>query len=135
MPRQSKQASSASASQNKTFVLDNGGYTIKAGFASLDTETGNDCRIIPNCIARTRKGKIFVADQLDGVGPEDTAEIIFRRPVDKGYIVNWDGEFDIWKQAFFSKNAVLPVSYCRFLACLTPNLQPQRSTQLKRISL
>ncbi|KAI9668776.1 MAG: Actin- protein 6 [Alyxoria varia] len=106
----------------RTLVLDNGAHTIKAGFvngedaAATGASAGNgeadsNCDVIPNCIARGtdvgRQQKIYVADQLDNC--RDFAEMAFRRPVEKGYIVSWDGETDVWKQAFFNEGAKL---YC-----------------------
>lgn len=103
--------SSSTAIPSKTLIIDNGGYTIKAGFATLHP-ISDDCRIIPNCIARGREGarsqRVYIADQLDDC--KDFAEMAFRRPVEKGYVVNWDGEMDIWKQAFFNSDAKLHVS-------------------------
>lgn len=85
--RATKAASRALAPQ--TLVLDNGAYTMKAGFATPDA-SAHDCRIIPNCIARGREGprshRVYVADQLDDC--KDFAEMAFRRPVEKGYIVS-----------------------------------------------
>jgi len=110
-----------------TLIIDNGGHTIKAGFATPHP-TSNDCRIIPNCIARGRTGarsqRIYIADQLDDC--KDFAEMAFRRPVEKGYVVNWDGEMDIWKQAFFNSDAKLHVSlsplqtriHCAYALCM-----------------
>jgi len=74
-------------------------------------ETSPECHVIPNCIARgsdgPRKQKIYVADQLDSC--RDFAEMVFRRPVEKGYIVNWEAQEDIWKHVFFDKGAKLHV--------------------------
>jgi len=69
----------------RTFVVDNGAYTIKAGFSSMTyTDTPH---LIPNCIARNRERKIYVASELDRC--KDFGDIAFRRPIKKGYIVNW----------------------------------------------
>lgn len=94
----------------RTLVLDNGGHSMKAGFATAEPDAANDCHVIPNCIARSNEGprgdgKIYVADQLEQC--KDTAEMVFRRPIEKGFLVNWDGELDIWKQAFFDNGAKL----------------------------
>ena len=35
--------------------------------------------------------------------------MVFRRPVEKGYVVNWEGELDVWKQSFFNDAAKLRV--------------------------
>jgi len=96
---------------SQTLIIDNGGHTIKAGFSST-TPAAEDCRIIPNCIARGRDGprshRVYIADQLDEC--KDFAEMAFRRPVEKGYVTNWEGELEIWKQAFFNSDAKTYVS-------------------------
>ena len=108
MPRQSKQPERGLGS--KTLVVDNGGHTLKAGFVSSEPDTSTDCHIIPNCIGRSSEGgrgghRIYIADQLEQC--KDFGEMAFRRPVDKGFIVNWDSELDIWKQSFFTNGAQL----------------------------
>lgn len=107
----SKNQSSSVDVAEKTLVVDNGAYTIKAGFATSTPDASADCRTIPNCIARgktaTKGQKIYIADQLDDC--KDFAEMAFRRPVEKGFVVNWDAELDIWKQVFFNKGAKLQV--------------------------
>lgn len=92
----------------KTFIIDNGAYTIKAGYAPpvLPTQNADDslskCVTIPNAIVRTRDGRIFVGAQLS-THISDWNEAVFRRPVEKGYIVNWEAEKEIWEQAFFDE--------------------------------
>ncbi|KAL2265962.1 hypothetical protein VTJ83DRAFT_5314 [Remersonia thermophila] len=84
-----------------TLVLDNGADTIKAGFVTADkTDTP---RIIPNCLARDRHKKIYVASELDKC--RDFGEIAFRRPVEKGYIVNWEAQKEIWDREFLDHKA------------------------------
>ena len=105
---------------DRTLVLDPGTYTLKAGFVdhsgSSIPDPQTDCDVIQNTIARgsdpfnARKDRIYVADQLDSC--RDFAEMTFRRPVEKGYIVNWDGELDVWKQVFFRDGAKLHVCIC-----------------------
>lgn len=105
----SAQRASTKALGDRTLVLDNGGYSIKAGFVQPESSQSQDCRLIQNCIARGRDGprgsRIYIGDELDAC--KDFAEMSFRRPVEKGYLVNWDAELDIWKQALFNKNAGL----------------------------
>lgn len=96
-----------------TLVLDNGAHTIKAGFsgsAAADKlpDCDADCRAIPNCIARSDR------DQRTYVGAELTAEcadfggLKYRRPVEKGYIVNWESEKAIWERSILSGGAGAP---------------------------
>ena len=105
MPRQSKPADVAGI-KDRTLVIDNGGYTIKAGFATATPDQG-DCQIIPNCIAKDGDRRVWIGSQLDQC--KDFALMSFRRPVDKGYLVNWEGERAIWGHSFFSDNALLQV--------------------------
>lgn len=111
MPRHPKREEAASSLPEKALVLDNGAFTLKAGFAA-EGLTEADCHVIPNCIARGADGrrgnKIYIADQLDDC--KDFAEMTFRRPVEKGFIVNWETQLDIWKQVFFDEGAKLHVS-------------------------
>ena len=96
---------------SRTLVVDTGAYTIKAGFASTDTDvpdhTKDDCHVIPNCIARSRTKQTYVGSELEQCS--DFGEITFKRPVEKGYIVNWEAEKRIWEHEFFEDRAGLHV--------------------------
>ncbi|KAI3320984.1 Actin/actin-like protein [Xylariaceae sp. AK1471] len=86
---------------SRTLVLDNGAYTIKAGFVTdhvIDTP-----RIIPNCIARDRESKTYVASEVTQCA--DFSEAVFRRPVEKGFIVNWETQKEIWEREFLDEKA------------------------------
>jgi actin-related protein 6 len=97
-PKGSKK--SAAAPPNKTLVLDNGAYSIKAGLVPSAAEpTYDDCSVIPNCIARsTRDKRTYIGAELDSC--KDFGELAFRRPVEKGFIVNWEAEKAIWEHEF-----------------------------------
>ncbi|KZZ95470.1 beta-lactamase family protein [Moelleriella libera RCEF 2490] len=87
------------AKPSKTLVVDNGGYTLKAGVV---TDNGiHDPRVVPNCIARDRSKKIYVASDLAKC--RDFGELHFRRPVERGFIVNWEAQKEIWDQELFEK--------------------------------
>ena len=104
MSRQQKTAEQPLPRQ--TLVVDNGAYAIKAGFVSESPKL-NDCRVIPNCVARDRGKKIWIGEQLERC--TDFGEIVLRRPVEKGYLVNWEAEKMIWENAFFDQGAKLKV--------------------------
>jgi actin-related protein 6 len=92
---------------NKTFVIDNGAYTMKAGYASDATsaeEALSACTTIPNCLVKTRDNRIVVGPQISST-VNDWNEAMFRRPVEKGYLVNWEAEREIWEQSFFEEKA------------------------------
>jgi actin-related protein 6 len=88
-------------SPSRTLVLDNGAYTIKAGFVT--DHVVDEPRIIPNCIARDRDSKTYVASEIAQC--TDFSETVFRRPVEKGFIVNWEAQKEIWEREFLDEKA------------------------------
>ena len=88
-----------------TFIIDNGACSIKAGFAPsrplADTDTLNQCRAIPNSLVRTRDKRIYVASQQNDIS--QWSEATFRRPVERGHLVNWEAEKEIWEHSFFDQ--------------------------------
>lgn len=93
-----KSRSSGPAPPTKTLVLDNGAYTLKAGFT-----TSPSPRVVPNCLARDRHRKTYVGSELSQC--KDFGEIQFRRPVDKGFIVSWEAQKGIWDAELFAEGA------------------------------
>jgi actin-related protein 6 len=103
-PKGSKKASTAA--QSRTLVLDNGAYTLKAGLVPTGSEdpSYDDCAVIPNCIARSNRDKrTYVASELEHC--KDFGELAFRRPVEKGFVVNWEAEKAIWEHEFMAASA------------------------------
>lgn len=86
-----------------TLVLDNGADTLKAGLVRASHI--DDPLVVPNSIARTRLKKTFVAAEIDQC--RDFSEIQFRRPVERGYVVNWEAQKEIWDRQFFDGKAPL----------------------------
>jgi len=78
------------------FVLDNGGCTIKAGFASSSVEP----RIMPNAVmkAKSERRRPFIGDQLEEC--RDISGLYYILPVQKGYLINWDTQKDVWDYLF-----------------------------------
>ena len=59
-------------------ILDNGAYSIKAGFSAIDL----DPRIYPNSIARSRaEKKVYVADEIENC--RDHSGVMYRRPFER----------------------------------------------------
>jgi len=77
------------------FVLDNGGYTIKAGFVS-----SVEPRIMPNAVmkAKSERRRPFIGDQLEEC--RDVSGLYYILPVQKGYLINWDTQKDVWDYLF-----------------------------------
>jgi actin-related protein 6 len=103
-----------------TLVLDNGASTIKAGLIHSST-IPSEPRIIPNVIARDRTRKIYVASELEKC--RDFGEIQFRRPVEKGFIVNWEAQKEIWDREIFEREEFEPKD-ARLILAEPPNGLP-----------
>jgi len=97
----------------RTLILDNGAYTLKAGFALssedpiiASSSSSTSYHLIPNVIAHSPR------DRRTYIGPElnlhcrDFGALKLRRPVEKGYIVNWEGQKAIWEKTFFEREGV-----------------------------
>jgi len=78
-------------------ILDNGGDTCKVGLAGQATP-----RIIPNyAVKPKREQRLYIATDIDEL--TDFSQLYFKRPIEKGYVVNWDLEFQIWSKIFGKK--------------------------------
>lgn len=108
-PRQAKPVERVLPIQ--TLIIDNGAHTMKAGFSTSNPNL-EDCHVIPNCLAKDRGKHVWIGAQLEKCN--DFGEIAFRRPVEKGFLVNWEAEKAIWDNTFFEKNAKLMVSICYY---------------------
>jgi actin-related protein 6 len=81
-------------------VIDNGGGSCKVGFAGELTP-----RIVPNVIAKTKgtsvnpKGQVYVGDQID-TECDNYSSLIYKRPMEKGYIVDCETQIAIWNRIF-----------------------------------
>lgn len=93
------------AKPQTTLIIDNGAYTLKAGRVSGSTVDVDAPLVVPNCIARNRLKKTYVAAELEQC--RDFSEIQFRRPVERGFVVNWEAQKEIWDRQFFDDKAPL----------------------------
>jgi actin-related protein 6 len=109
-----------------TLVLDNGADTIKAGFVTGDKIDGP--RVIPNCLARDRHKKTYVGSELEKC--RDFGEMAFRRPVEKGFVVSWEAQREIWDREFFDDKAPQKCdpSETRLVLTEQPNALPALQT-------
>lgn len=78
-------------------ILDNGGYEIKYDWipSSRDEEISSYIpKRMPNCIAKVQKSmQSFVGDEISSI--QNTSQLIFHRPIDRGYLVNWNLEKEV----------------------------------------
>jgi len=72
-------------------VMDNGGDTIKIGFAGQLSPTA----LVPNCACRPQGTKATIVG-LDSKDIPDINGLIVRRPIDRGYLTNSQLQKDIW---------------------------------------
>ncbi|KAL6778581.1 hypothetical protein ACKKBF_B15355 [Auxenochlorella protothecoides x Auxenochlorella symbiontica] len=76
---------------HQTVVMDNGGCTIKVGLAG----DLSSLRMIPNCTAKVKgERQGYIADTV--LAFQDVLSLVVRRPIDRGYVVSWDLQRDIW---------------------------------------
>lgn len=79
-------------------VIDNGGDSCKVGFAGQSKPK----KLISNCGVRPKgEKKLFVADQIDEI--YDFSSLHYRRPIERGYVTNWDFEKQVWQRIFNKK--------------------------------
>lgn len=85
-------------STNSTFIMDNGAATIKAGFATDEAP-----QIIPNCKMKVKseRQRQYIGDQIDDC--KDCSGLYYLLPHQKGFIINWDVEREIWEYLFTRK--------------------------------
>ena len=105
----STSAATATAPPTHTLILDHGAHTLKASLVAdnpSDPPSGPSdppsdplCHLISNTLARSAR------DHRTYIGAEllrdcaDYGALAFRRPVEKGYVVNWEGEKAIWEHS------------------------------------
>ena len=88
-------ASSRPWSDVTRLVIDNGGHTCKVGFAGEDKPT----KCMFNGLVKSKsEHKVFVGDQLDNA--QDLSSLQYRLSLERGCLVNWDTQAEVWARAF-----------------------------------
>jgi len=82
-------------SAEKTLVVDNGAYSIKAGYSQAAAP-----KIFPNAImkAKNERKRIFISSQIEEC--KDLSSLYYALPFQKGYLVNWDVQHQVWDYVF-----------------------------------
>mmetsp|Transcript_25514 Transcript_25514/g.60696 ORF Transcript_25514/g.60696 Transcript_25514/m.60696 type:complete len:121 (+) Transcript_25514:452-814(+) len=76
-------------------VLDNGGYSIKAGFGGYSDPVS----VLPNCLAKPRgERQWLIGDMLQDA--RDISCLSLRRPIDRGFVVSYEAQQEIWSRTF-----------------------------------
>ncbi|ELU11988.1 hypothetical protein CAPTEDRAFT_183790 [Capitella teleta] len=78
-----------------TVVLDNGAYCAKIGTAE-DSEP----KLVPNCVVKAKnvRNRVFIGDQVEEC--KDLSGLYYLLPFQKGYLVNWEIERQVWDHMF-----------------------------------
>lgn len=80
--------------ETSCYILDNGGYTAKAGFSSMEP------KVVPNCImkAKSERRRPFIGSQIDEC--RDASGLFYILPFQKGFLTNWDTQKTVWDYIF-----------------------------------
>ena len=84
-------------------VMDNGGDTIKIGFAGQISPTA----LVPNCVCKPHGVKAIIVG-LDTLNIPDINVLVIRRPIDRGYLTNSQLQKDIWAHCIHEVLKVTP---------------------------
>ncbi|CAM9350285.1 unnamed protein product [Discosporangium mesarthrocarpum] len=77
---------------SRTIVFDNGAGKLKAGFAG----EGSPSHSMPNCTAKQKNQmQLLVGDETVNA-VKDSSQLTFQRPFDRGYLINWETESEVW---------------------------------------
>ncbi|KAF7634225.1 hypothetical protein Mgra_00006403 [Meloidogyne graminicola] len=99
----------------QSLILDNGAHSMKIGYS-----TSNTAKIIPNTIfkSKTDKKRVYIADELEECS--DRSSLYFSLPFERGYLVNWDIQLQIWNRIFGKNCFDVDYQKCR-LVLTDPN--------------
>lgn len=113
-----------------TLILDNGSYNIKIGYNTSDS---SEIKRVQNTICKTKDKRHLISNQIHSVN--DISGITFKRPIEKGNLVSWEVERQIWDYAFCSRDVDLNVdpSDTHLILGETPFTLPQLSTNTDQI--
>lgn len=84
-------------------VIDNGAYNIKCGYAELGL--GGLVKEYNSITRATNDRKTFIGNQI--YNAKDFSGLQFRRPIEKGQLVNWEGQKAIWDHMFYGTETAL----------------------------
>ena len=87
--------------QQRVLVLDNGGHTVKAGYAGTDEPSF----VVPNCFARPKNNLTkIVADETEDFRTSGIfSNLRYTRPFERGFLTNWGAQADVWNRLFSPK--------------------------------
>jgi len=95
-------------------VIDNGGHTCKVGYVGQEAPV-----TMPNGLAKSKsEHKVFVGDQLNAC--QDFSALQYRLSLERGCLVNWDTQAEVWGRAFGPEVLRVNPSDCSLLLSEAP---------------
>lgn len=89
-------ATTTTTTFGRALVIDAGSDTLKVGFAGESDPQFT----VPNAVAKPKKELRLLVGEQTVSGVKDYSSLEYVRPVDRGYITNWDTQAEIWSQVF-----------------------------------
>ena len=103
----------------KRIVIDNGGHTCKVGFAGQTAPV----KQMMNGLAKSKtEHKVFVGDQFESCN--DFSALQYRLSLERGCLVNWDTQAEVWGRAFGPEVLRINPKECSLLLTETPLCPP-----------
>ncbi|ANB14395.1 Arp6p [Sugiyamaella lignohabitans] len=84
-------------------VIDNGAYELKIGYATDDKNPAHFR--VSNSITRSKDRRTYVGNEIENC--RDYAGLTYRRPHERGQLVNWETQKAIWDNQFYGKTSKL----------------------------
>ncbi|KAK8801117.1 hypothetical protein WA158_001888 [Blastocystis sp. Blastoise] len=110
-----------------TVIIDNGGSSIRCGFAGQE----NPSLIISNTTARIRKSMHELVGNETVTKINDYSQLFYKRPIQCGYVVDWETQTKIWKKMFDETGLNIdPHEYSLYM-----NDPPMNMYQLRKVGL
>lgn len=110
------------------FVVDNGSYNIKAGFAA-----SKNPKKYRNTLARSRDGRIHISNDYVNQ-TQHYSGLVFKRPFDQGHLTTWEVEKPIWDYCFDDVGtSEFEALLCSLVLTETPFQLPQLSINTDQI--
>jgi len=115
--------SSSSGNKSSVLLIENGAGMLKYGLESSNRKAVDGPQgIMPNVCARMSKQmSVLVGDEVENV--HNGSSLNYMRPFDRGYLINWGVEIDIWNKVL--KNLKCSASDPECLIVTEPIFNPE----------
>ncbi|KAK0411271.1 hypothetical protein QR680_005573 [Steinernema hermaphroditum] len=100
---------------SQILIIDNGACSLKAGYS-----TDQAPLVVPNAVikAKNERKRVFIGPEIDEC--KDRTSLFYLTPFQRGYLVNWDTEHQIWDRIFAADKLNVAFGDCK-LVLTDPN--------------